>query len=89
MRDKDIEGMLAALLPAVGRIVLTRASNLRSEDPDRMAALVTKITPGHPLTIALTPAAAVADAWRSARRIVVAGSIFLLGDVMKAITGKI
>ena len=89
MRDKDIEDMLGALLPAVDRIVLTRASNPRSEDPGRMAALVTKVAPGHPMTIARTPASALADAWRSAPRIVVAGSIFLLGDVMKAIAGNI
>ena len=35
MRDKDVEGMLRALLPVVGPLVVTRASNRRSADPER------------------------------------------------------
>jgi len=89
MRDKDIEGMLGALLPAVGRIALTQASNPRSADPARVAAIVGKLAPDHPMTIAPSPTAALAEAWRSSPRIVVAGSIFLLGDVMKEIAGNI
>src|SRR5207237_5647249 len=34
MHDKDLEGMLRALLPVVGALVVTRASNRRSADPE-------------------------------------------------------
>lgn len=85
MRDKDVAGMLGALLPAVGRIVLTQASNPRSADPEHLAIHVRTMAPELPWSIAPTPSAAIADAWRCSRRIIVAGSIFLLGDVMKEI----
>jgi dihydrofolate synthase/folylpolyglutamate synthase len=83
MRDKDVAGMFAALLPAVGSLVITRASNARAADPEWLAAEARAIAPT--LTIAIAPALddALDAAWRSSPRIVVAGSIFLLGDVMR------
>jgi dihydrofolate synthase/folylpolyglutamate synthase len=87
MRDKDADGMLRALLPAVGRVVFTTASNARSADPRLLAEQAQKIRPDMPCTIVPSPGLAIADAWRSSPRIVVAGSIFLLGDVCKEIGG--
>jgi dihydrofolate synthase / folylpolyglutamate synthase len=87
MRDKDADGMLRALLPAVGRVVFTSASNVRSADPRALAALARTIRPEIESTIAPTPASALVDAWHGSPRIVVAGSIFLLGDVCKEIGG--
>ena len=84
MRDKDVEGMLRALIPEVGPLVVTRASNRRSADPEALVELVHKIAPGTSVTIAPSPIEALDIAWRTSPRIVVAGSIFLLGDIMKA-----
>ena len=84
MRDKDIEGMLSELLPAVGPLVVTRASNRRSADPDVLAELARRVAPDRSITIAAAPVEALEVAWRLSPRIIVAGSIFLLGDVMKA-----
>ena len=88
MRDKDIDGMLRALLPAVDRLVLTRASNRRSADPAMLAEHARRIAPDLPVTIAPTPAEAIDIAWRTSSRIIVAGSIFLLGDVMERLSGS-
>jgi dihydrofolate synthase/folylpolyglutamate synthase len=85
MRDKDVEGMLRALLPRVGPIFVTSASNTRSADPNAILAAVRKLAPLHPATIATSPEAALDEAWRLGPRVVVAGSIFLLADVMKAL----
>jgi dihydrofolate synthase/folylpolyglutamate synthase len=87
MRDKDATGMLEVLLPAISSLVITRASNPRSADPEALASQARAVAPD--LTIAIEPdlAAALAAAWRRSPRIVVAGSIFLLGDVMKLIEG--
>jgi len=83
MRDKDADAMLRALLPAVGLAVFTRASNPRSADPDALAAQARAIAPS--LSVSAEPSLrdALAVAWRTAPRIVVAGSIFLLGDVIR------
>ncbi len=88
MRDKDISGIFAALLPAVGRLIVTRASNPRSADPELLAQQARAIAPTLP--IAMVPAldAALDAAWHASPRIVVAGSIFLLGDVMKRVGGS-
>jgi dihydrofolate synthase/folylpolyglutamate synthase len=87
MRDKDVTGMFAALLPAVGHLVVTRASNARSAAPDALAERARAIAPGLPVSIEPHLAEALAAAWRLSPRIVVAGSIFLLGDVMKLVDG--
>jgi dihydrofolate synthase/folylpolyglutamate synthase len=85
MRDKDARGMLRVLLPAVGRIIVTRATNPRSADPDTLAADARAIAPALAVQVVPSPAEAIATAWTMSSRVVVAGSIFLLGDIMKEI----
>src|SRR5258708_38348567 len=87
MRDKAIAGMFAALLPRVSRLVLTRASNARSAGPEMLADIARATAPGLPIAIEPRVEDALASAWRESPRIVVAGSIFLLGDVLKSIGG--
>jgi dihydrofolate synthase/folylpolyglutamate synthase len=87
MKDKDIHQMLTALVPAVGALVLTRASNPRSIEPAELAASARALDPRLRITTAAHPPAALATAWSLSSRIVAAGSIFLLGDVMKEIDG--
>jgi dihydrofolate synthase / folylpolyglutamate synthase len=82
MKDKDVEGMFRALLPVVSSLTVTRATNSRSADPDKLAQLARRIAPALSVTIEPSPPQALESAWRSSPRILVAGSIFLLGDVM-------
>jgi folylpolyglutamate synthase/dihydropteroate synthase len=88
MRDKAIGGMFAALLPRVSRLVVTRASNARSADPEMLADIARAVAPGLPVAIEPRVEDALAAAWRESPRIVVAGSIFLLGDVLRRIGGS-
>lgn len=83
MHDKDLDGMLRALLPVVGPLIVTRASNRRSADPDQLVDLARRIAPETSVTVAASPLEGLNIAWRTSPRIIVAGSIFLLGDVMK------
>jgi len=87
MRDKDVRGMFAALLPAVGALVVTRASNPRSADPAALAQQARAAAPALPIAIEDDRAAALAAAWGRSQRIVIAGSIFLLGDVLNEFDG--
>jgi len=86
MRDKDVTGMFAALLPAVASLIVTRASNARSADPASLAEQARTAAPALPITVSPDLDDALDMAWRAGPRIVVAGSIFLLGDVMKGIS---
>jgi dihydrofolate synthase/folylpolyglutamate synthase len=88
MRDKDAEGMLRALAPVVSDIVVTRASHPRSADPRALADTIRVVAPELSVLVCNTPQEAVAAAWAIAPRIVVAGSIFLLADVLKTLNGS-
>ena len=88
MRDKDVAGMFAALLPAVGSLVITRASNARAADPAWLEQQARTIAPALPIAIVPAVDEALDAAWRAATKIVVAGSIFLLGDVLKRAGGS-
>jgi dihydrofolate synthase / folylpolyglutamate synthase len=85
MRDKDVHGMLSTLLPTVSRMIVTRASNSRSADPEALAAEARAIAPSLGVEVVASPAEALAAAWSASSRVLVAGSIFLLGDVFKEI----
>jgi dihydrofolate synthase / folylpolyglutamate synthase len=85
MRDKEIEPMLRCLAAHVSALVVTRASNPRSADPSHVAAVAARVTPDLRIEISDAPRDALASAWRYGPAVVVAGSIFLLADVMKAL----
>jgi dihydrofolate synthase/folylpolyglutamate synthase len=84
MRDKDIDGILRALVPVISAFVMTRASNPRSADPAALAELARRMASRPVVEIAERPSDALARAWTRSPRIVVAGSIFLLGDIIGA-----
>jgi dihydrofolate synthase/folylpolyglutamate synthase len=82
MADKDVVRMFEVLLPAVSALVLTRSSTARSADVESLARTARAIAPALPIVLAPVRRDAIAAAWARSNRIVVAGSIFLLGDVM-------
>jgi len=88
MRDKAVAEMLAIVLPQVSGLVVTRASNPRAADPDAVAALARTLAPGLSIVVEPRVEEALARAWQLSPRIVVAGSIFLLGDVLRSIGGS-
>jgi dihydrofolate synthase/folylpolyglutamate synthase len=88
MRDKDADGILRHLVRRISALVLTRASNRRSADPSELAQLARRLDPDLPILIEPAPPAALEAAWRLSSTIIVAGSIFLLGDVMRELDGS-
>jgi dihydrofolate synthase/folylpolyglutamate synthase len=87
MRDKDAATMIETLAPVVSAFVMTRASNARSSDPSALAELARRVKPHLTIVVEPTAGSAIAHAWRLSPEIVVAGSIFLLGDVIKELNG--
>jgi dihydrofolate synthase/folylpolyglutamate synthase len=85
MRDKDVDGMLRALAPAVAGLVLTRASHARAADPDELARHARAVAPAQPIVVARAPSDALAAAWRLSPRIAAAGSLVLLGELLSAL----
>ncbi len=82
MRDKDAEGMLAALLPRVTSLVLTAPANPRAADPSSLAALARRLGGCGSIEVEPSPSRALAAALTRAPEVVVAGSLFLVGELL-------
>ena len=85
--DKDIAGMVAALRPIAGEVILTRAAlSPRASDPHRLAehfagpTIVTR-SPPEALAVALTRS-------RPGGVVLAAGSLYLLGELRPLLTGE-
>ncbi len=91
MADKDVEGIAAALFPKVSEVVLVRAPGPRAAPPDellgRVGALAAKVRTAPDLASALSlldgPPAA-----RDAAPIIVAGSLYLVGEARALLLGS-
>ncbi len=80
--DKDIEGMLKALLPASEHVLVTRSYHPRAAAPYVLADLCADL--GHGAEIAINPARALEQAQPHLRPnagILATGSIFLVADI--------
>jgi dihydrofolate synthase/folylpolyglutamate synthase len=81
MRDKDVAGLLTPLLPHARRVIATAVDFPRALPADALAAVITRLAPAMPVEAAATPTAAMARASEDGARVVVAGSLFLVGAV--------
>ena len=89
MKDKDVEGIAAALFPAAQTVVVTRIADLRWEGSHRIAALAVEARR------AFIATDTVEQALSHARRVTpekgticVAGSLHLVGEVKKVIESE-
>jgi dihydrofolate synthase/folylpolyglutamate synthase len=80
MRDKDVGAMLRALAPCCARVICTTPHSPRAMAAADLAAVATE-TAAWAVEIEADPAAALTAARRRGGRIVVAGSIFLIGPL--------
>ena len=86
-RDKDARGILAALAPHAQTLVLTRSSSARSADPEALRAALPAPHPDVRLAASADEALAVAAAPGGTPILCVAGSLFLVGDVLRRLAG--
>jgi dihydrofolate synthase/folylpolyglutamate synthase len=85
MRDKDIEGILAALLPVVSSVVATAAPTPRAFPARDLAARISAMGGPLPVRVEPDPSSAVEHALASSGTVCVAGSIFVVGAVRDAL----
>jgi dihydrofolate synthase / folylpolyglutamate synthase len=82
VRDKDVDGILAPLLPLMGRVICTTADSPRGMAAAELADAVRRLRPAGPAIEAIRdPRAAAEAACVPGARVVVAGSIFLVGPL--------
>ena len=93
VRDKNAAGMLSVLAPQFDFVVLTRSQSDRAADPQQLAMLVSATKGGGRQVVCVeNPVAALAMARRRAGEaggglVVVAGSIFLVGELRAHLLG--
>jgi dihydrofolate synthase/folylpolyglutamate synthase len=85
MRDKDVEGIVAALLPLVSSVVATAAPTPRAIPARDLGSRISAMGTPVPVRTDPDPAAAVEQALATSRTVCVAGSIFLVGAVRDAL----
>jgi dihydrofolate synthase/folylpolyglutamate synthase len=80
MREKNVTAMLSALLPFAGSLICTTPPNPRALAADALSAAAAAL-PGAPASIRAIddPREALSEACRTSDRVVVTGSIFLIG----------
>jgi len=81
MADKDWPIMLRALLPAVDEVVFTRVAMERSADPHELAQNVSESASGRVIPDSQSALRTLLDEAAAEDMIVVAGSLYLLGEV--------
>lgn len=81
MRDKDVEGIIRALLPAVSSVVATAADTARAIPARELAARIAAVAPTVPVRAEPDPSTAIEQALLSGGTVCVAGSIFVVGAV--------
>jgi len=81
MRDKDIEGVLGALAPAASHFICTAPATPRAASPSDLVAVATRIAPGIPAEAIGRPVDALGRAVQYGAPAVVAGSLYLAGEI--------
>ena len=81
MQDKRIDRMLEALLPAASRLICTAPRSSRAASPEDLMRIARSIDSGVPIETEARPLHAVARALESGSPAVVAGSLYLAGEV--------
>jgi dihydrofolate synthase/folylpolyglutamate synthase len=92
MRDKDVDQILASLIPVTSQVIATRAPSPRAipegELAVRIGDLQNRLGRAPAVTTVSDPAAAVASALTRSPVVCVAGSIFLAGAVRDALSRR-
>ena len=85
MRDKDVDGILAALLPVTSAVIATAAVTPRALEAVEVARHVAAADPARRVHVEGDPAKALALAFAECATVCVAGSIFLAGAVRPSV----
>jgi dihydrofolate synthase/folylpolyglutamate synthase len=81
MRDKDVDGLIQGLAPAASHFICTAARSNRAASPEELSDAVRRAAPGTPVSTAQSAVAALRDASATGSTLVVAGSLYLAGEI--------
>ncbi len=82
LKDKDIVGIVEALLPIAGRILAVPVNNPRTATPRELCAVIGRLAPRQECIAVRDLQAAIRIAQSMERRTLITGSLFLVGEVL-------
>ena len=85
MADKQVDAIVSALAPQASTLVCTAVSSPRAMSVDRLADAAARLAPSTPVRAITPPAAALQFAQSLDSPVVVAGSLYLAGEIRGAI----
>jgi dihydrofolate synthase/folylpolyglutamate synthase len=88
MRDKDVEGMIAAFAAVASVIVTTQTGSARSLSATELAEFIRRRHPTIAVDASENRASAIDRALQHGRRVAVAGSIFLVGPMRQDLVAQ-
>lgn len=86
LRDKKLAALLTELVPVASHLVLTAPANPRAASPAELAAILRAIAPELPVSEAPQPLDALSRAAALGTPAVVAGSLYLAGQILAEIS---
>lgn len=86
MQDKDAAAIVAALAPVAAVFVCTAAASPRAATPDGLAAVAARVAPDVAVRVSRDPMDAVDAAAAIGSPVVVAGSLYLAGQVRERLS---
>jgi dihydrofolate synthase/folylpolyglutamate synthase len=86
MADKDVAGIIEELAPCASFFVCTAAQTPRAASPRALADIALKLGTGATILIAETPSTALAGAAPLGSPVVVAGSLYLAGEIRELLS---
>jgi len=85
--DKDLDAIVRALAGVVSAVVTTRFQQARALEPVELARIVGRVTPQLPVVAEPDLTSALVQARRLGTQIVVAGSLFIVGEARVLLCG--
>lgn len=86
MQDKDVDGLIEAIAPHACAFVCMAMRSPRAARPDDIAQRVRRLAPHLPVVTASSPTAALAAAAPLGGPIIVAGSLYLAGEIRELLS---
>jgi dihydrofolate synthase/folylpolyglutamate synthase len=84
MQDKDVDGIITALVPCATRFICTAPDTPRAVPAPMLAQRVRLLAGSAPVAYAAAPWDAIEAAWRTSKTVCATGSIFLVGEILTA-----
>jgi dihydrofolate synthase/folylpolyglutamate synthase len=85
MRDKDVDGMLAAVRPAATRLICTQPRTPRAIPARDLVERARRHAPETPVELDPNPLSALERAWQTRPMAGAVGSIYLIGEIIEGL----